>query len=199
MTILSYCERRLAVHKNVNATLVPLRTSVCGLRSQQVVNATLNIWQVLSLFHTFSTCILNPTQIRSPHKNTHLLTALHKRAHSQINECTKTIVLAWMFTGTYHSGPVMCLGDRGQILCDLCGGYIAWEKGLKILLRLCRGPTITAWTITAAKELSLWQEENWAPASDSADQNNLCRHKGGREGSFLANIENNEHCFLMTL
>lgn len=44
-----------------------------------------------------------------------------------------------MFTGTYHGGPVMCLGDRGQILCDLCGGYIAWEKGLKILLRLCGG------------------------------------------------------------
>lgn len=35
---------------------------------------------------------------------------------------------AHMPTHTLHGGPVMCHGDRGQILCDVCGGYIAWEK-----------------------------------------------------------------------
>lgn len=137
VTIASRWERRLGIHKNVNATLVPLRTSVCGLRSQQVVSATLNMWQVLSLSHVFSTGILNQIQIYR--KNSHLLTDLLKSVHTHINVRTSTIVLAWMFTGPHRSGPVMCLRDRGQILCALCGGYIAWEKRLKILLRLCGG------------------------------------------------------------
>lgn len=116
-----------------------------------------------------------------PHKKTQN-TDLHKRVRTQINEGTSTIVLVWTFTGAHHGGPVMCLGDRGQILCDLCGGYIAWEKGTKDLTEAVWGPTITAWNITAAKELSLWQEEKWAPASDSTDQNDLWGRKDMREG-----------------
>lgn len=168
-TIASRWERRLAIHKNVNATLVPLRTSVCGLRSQQVVSATLNMWQVLLLFHVFSTGILNQMQI-----NTHLLTDLLKSVHTQINVHNSPGL------NVHRPSPQWTChvsGRQGSDTVCFVWGLYRLGKRTKDLTEAVWGPTITAWNITAAKELLLWQEENWAPVSDSADQGNLCRHK----------------------
>lgn len=173
-TITSRWERRLAIHKNVNATLVPLRTSVCGLRSQQVVGATLNMWQVLLLSHVFSNGILNQMQIFC--KNTHLLTDLLKSVHT--HKCVhKHNSLGLNVHRPSPQWTCHVSGRQGSDTVCFVRGLYRLGKRTKDLTEAVWGPTITAWNITAAKEVLLWQEENWAPVSDSADQGNLCRHK----------------------
>lgn len=92
-----------------------------------------------------------------------------------------TSVLALMPTHTCSTVDLSCVMETGVRYCVMCVGVISLGKRTKDLTGAARGPTITAWNITAVKEPSLWQEESWAPVSDSADQNLFCGHKDGRD------------------
>lgn len=120
---------RLVIHKNVNTALVPLATSVCVVWDHS--GLSVQLWTCDKCSHCFqmsNTDILSQICSIHLHTQTHSCSHIYMRAYTYINVHTPTKVLAHMLTRTHHSGPVMCHGDRGQILCDVCGGYIAWEK-----------------------------------------------------------------------
>lgn len=108
---------RLVIHKNVNATLAPLGTSVCAVWDHSGLSAWL--WTYDKWPHCFS--IVNTYCARYAH--THIYLRIYMKALALTHRSP-----AHMPTHMHRSGPVMCHGDRGQILCDVCGGYIAWEK-----------------------------------------------------------------------
>lgn len=180
MAIQSSLERkinRLVIHRNVNATLVPLGTSVCVVWDH--IGLSVRLWtcdkwtHCLSIFSTYIPC-----QICSVSVCTHIYYTFTweytdiKRAH--ISFCSHA-------HNTLSTVDLSCVMETGVRYCVMCVGVISLGKRTKDLTGAARGPTITAWNITAVKEPSLWQEESWAPVSDSADQNLFCGHKDGRD------------------
>lgn len=170
-------------------TLVPLGTSVWVVWDHSGLSVWLwtcdkwpHCFSISSTYLTFrirsvsSHAYLNCTQKHIfTHRFTWMHTHTHKCARLQIEACShahthatqRTCHVSWR----QGSDTVWCVRELYRL-----------GKRTKDLTEAARGPTITAWNITAVKEPWLWQEESWAPASDSTDQNLLlCGHRDGLE------------------
>lgn len=168
---------RLVFHRNANAASVPLGTSVCVVLDHSGLSVQLwthDKWpHCLSTFNNYILC-----QICSVHLYTYLCstniftTHLHKSVHTFI-PCSHA--------HTHTTVDLSCVMETGVRYCVMCVGVISLGKRTKDLTGAATGPTITAWNLTAVKEPSVWQEENWAPVSDSTDQNLFCGHKDGQD------------------
>jgi len=157
---------RLVIHRNVNATLVPLGTSVCVAWDHSGLSArlwTCDKWpRCLSIFNTYTLCQICPLYLHTcfhiyVKANTHKSTLPSYRSLLTCPHALSTVDLS-------------CVMETGVRYCVMCVGVISLGKRTKDLTEVERGPTITAWNITAVKEPLHWQEESWAPVSDSTDQ-----------------------------
>lgn len=164
VAIQSSLERKinsLVIHKNVNATSVPLGTSVCAVWDHSGLSMWL--WTCDKWPHCFWYSIL--CQICYVHLNKYLCNIYMKANHTHTHKMRTHSLLTCPHTSS--AVDLSCVMETGVRYCVMCVGVISLGKRTKDLTEAAREPTITAWNITAVNEAALWQEGSWAPVSDS--------------------------------
>lgn len=121
----------LVIHKNANATLVPLGTSVCVVGDRSGVSLQLRTHDKCP----YCFCIFNIDIARNALRaHTHFLIHLQEHAHSHNNPCSHAYMHSpqWTCHVSWRQGS-------DTVWCVCGGGLYRLGKGLKISPRLQEG------------------------------------------------------------